>query len=129
MSGLKINLSKFEMVPIGEVATISVLAEILDCKVSSLPTEYLASPLGLRITLRPVWIEGGVKGSRVEFAKNRLILDQLYSIPPPSPSIQMDHKGYLGDSSNSLAVMASFVLPNVYGSNTPPPPPSLIIYL
>ena len=51
------------MVPIGEVATISVLAEILDCKVSSLPTEYLASPLGLRITLRPVWIEGGGRGS------------------------------------------------------------------
>ena len=63
MSGLKINLSKFEMVPIGEVATISVLAEILDCKVSSLPTEYLASPLGLCITLRPVWIEGGGRGS------------------------------------------------------------------
>ena len=64
-----------------------------------------------------------MKGSRVEFAKNRLILDQLYSIPPPSPSIQMDHKGYLGDSSNSLAVMASFVLPNVYGSNPPSPIP------
>ena len=61
VSGLKINLSKFEMVPIGEVATISVLAEILDCKVSSLPTEYLASPLGLRI--RPIWIEGGGRGS------------------------------------------------------------------
>ena len=69
-----------------------------------------------------------MKGSRVEFAKNRLILDQLYSIPPPSLSIQMDHKGYLGDSSNSLAVMASFVLPNVYGSNPPLPHPSLSTY-
>ena len=84
------------MVPIGEVATISVLAEILDCKVSSLPTEYLASPLGLRITLRPVWIEGGVKGSRVEFAKYRLILDQLYSIPHPPPQSKWTIKAIWG---------------------------------
>ena len=50
------------MVPIGEVATISVLAEILDCKVSSLPTEYLASPLGLRITLKACLDWGGREG-------------------------------------------------------------------
>lgn len=54
------------MIPIGEVRTISVLAEILDCKVSSLPMKYLASPLGLRITLRPAWIEGGGRGSEGE---------------------------------------------------------------
>ena len=32
----------------------------------------------------------GVEGSRVELAKNRLILGQIYSIAP-SPSIQTDH--------------------------------------
>ena len=39
---------------------------------------------------------GGVKGNRVEWAKNRLILSQFhstlfYSTPPPSSSIQTDH--------------------------------------
>ena len=32
-----------------------------------------------------------MKGSRVELAENRLILGQIYSIAPPSPSIQTDH--------------------------------------
>ena len=31
-----------------------------------------------------VWIEGGVEGSRVVLAENRLILGQLYSTPPQS---------------------------------------------
>ena len=36
---------------------------------------------------------GGVEGSRVKLAENRLILGQLYYTPPLSPSIQTDHKG------------------------------------
>ena len=36
---------------------------------------------------------GEVKESRVEFAKNKLILELIYFTPTPhsSPSIQMDH--------------------------------------
>ena len=48
------------------------------------------------VSLRPVWIEGGGEGverSRVKLIKNKLILGQIYSTPPLSPSIQMDHKG------------------------------------
>ena len=49
--------------------------------------QCLKGPFGLRGE------GGGVEGSRVELAENRLILGQLYYIPPPFPSIQMDHKG------------------------------------
>ena len=33
----------------------------------------------------------GKEGSKVELAENRLILSQIYSTPPPSPSIQIDY--------------------------------------
>ena len=35
---------------------------------------------------------GGVEESRVELAKNKLLLGQIYSTLLPSPSIQTDHK-------------------------------------
>ena len=35
---------------------------------------------------------GGVEGSRIELVENKLILGQLSSTPPPSASIQTDHK-------------------------------------
>ena len=33
-----------------------------------------------------------MEGGKVELTENRLILGQFYSTPPPSPSIQIDHK-------------------------------------
>ena len=51
VSGLKINLSKTEMVPIGEDPDIDTLAAILDCKVSALPMKYLRLPLGARFKI------------------------------------------------------------------------------
>ena len=49
--------------------------------------QCLKGPFGLRGE------GGGVEGSRVKLAENRLILGQLYYTPPLSPSIQTDHKG------------------------------------
>ena len=46
MSGLKINLNKSEIIPIGPVANVEELASELGCKVGSLPTSYLGFPLG-----------------------------------------------------------------------------------
>ena len=43
----------------------------------------------------PIWIEGErgrVEGSRIELARNILILGQFHYTLPPSPSIQTDHK-------------------------------------
>ena len=37
-SGLKINLEKSELIPVGDVPNLEELAEVLDCKVGTLPT-------------------------------------------------------------------------------------------
>ena len=46
MIGLKVNVAKSEMVPIGEVNNLHALAEILGCRVGALPMTYLGMPLG-----------------------------------------------------------------------------------
>ena len=45
-TGLKVNMLKSEMVPIGEVDDVHALAEILDCRVGILPMAYLGMLLG-----------------------------------------------------------------------------------
>ncbi|GLT53880.1 hypothetical protein SLA2020_271180 [Shorea laevis] len=44
--GLKINLSKSEIIPIGEVDEIDSLASLFGCRVARLPMKYLGLPLG-----------------------------------------------------------------------------------
>ena len=46
MTGLKVNVSKSEMALIGEVNNVYALAEILGCRVGSLPMTYLGMLLG-----------------------------------------------------------------------------------
>ena len=46
VTGLKFNVSKSEMVPIGDIHNVHALVEILDCRVGSLPMTYLDMPLG-----------------------------------------------------------------------------------
>ena len=49
VTGLKVNVHKSEMVPIGEVDDGHALADILGCKVGKLPMSYLGMPLGFHI--------------------------------------------------------------------------------
>ena len=46
ITGLKVNVHKSEMVPIREVADMHALAEILGCRVGTLPMSYLGMLLG-----------------------------------------------------------------------------------
>ena len=55
LSGLKINLNKSEIIPIGTVDNVEVLASELACKVRSLPTSYLGLPLGAKHKALGVW--------------------------------------------------------------------------
>ena len=48
MSGLKINLGKSELVPMGAVHNIELLMAVLGCKQGSLPMKYLGLPLGAK---------------------------------------------------------------------------------
>ena len=55
MSGLKINLSKSEIIPIGPVTNLVELDSELGCKIGSFPTSYLGLPLGAKHKALGVW--------------------------------------------------------------------------
>ena len=55
VTGLKVNMTKSEMVPIGEVNGLSALADILYCHVGSLPLHYLGMPLGTYYKALEIW--------------------------------------------------------------------------
>ena len=55
VSGLRINLGKSEMVPVGEVHNVEDLALILGCKVAPLPMKYLGLPLGAPFKAKSIW--------------------------------------------------------------------------
>jgi hypothetical protein len=87
VSGLKINLDKSVLVPIGYVDNLDDLAGILGCGVSSLPLKYLGLPLEAHFKAKSSWDEvvGKIerrlaswkrlylsKGGRVTLIKNTL---------------------------------------------------------
>ena len=45
-TGLKINLSKSKLVPVGVVHNIELLLSVLGCKQGSIPMKYLGLPFG-----------------------------------------------------------------------------------
>ena len=55
VSGLRINLNKSEIIPIGHVVNVEELASELGCGVGSLPTSYLGLPLGANHKALGVW--------------------------------------------------------------------------
>jgi hypothetical protein len=55
VSGLKINLGKSKLVPIGEVDDVESLAHILGCRIGSLPMSYLGLPLGALFKSLSIW--------------------------------------------------------------------------
>ena len=55
ISGLKINLSKSELVPIGNVPNVTELASILGCKVLAFPLTYLGFPFGATFKRKTIW--------------------------------------------------------------------------
>ena len=54
-TGLKVNVGKSEIVPIGEVSNIQTLTNILQCRVGSLPMIYLGMPLGTLYKTASIW--------------------------------------------------------------------------
>nr|CAN74005.1 hypothetical protein VITISV_006236 [Vitis vinifera] len=55
ISGLCINLNKSEILPMGRVENVEILAAELGCKVGSLPSTYLGFPLGAPHKSVVVW--------------------------------------------------------------------------
>jgi hypothetical protein len=57
VSGLKINLPKSALIPVGLVDNVEHLAELLGCGTSSLPLKYLGLQLGAPFKLKSMWAE------------------------------------------------------------------------
>jgi hypothetical protein len=55
VSGLKTNLAKSKLVPVGYVDNAAGLAEILGCGAASMPLKYLGLPLGASYKARHIW--------------------------------------------------------------------------
>ena len=55
VSGLKINLGKSEIVPVGVVQYIDLFLVVLGCKQGSLPMKYLGLPLGAKFKDKSIW--------------------------------------------------------------------------
>ena len=55
VTSLCVNMEKSEMVPVGKVGNIEMLANSLDCQVGSLPLAYLGMPLGASYKAVSVW--------------------------------------------------------------------------
>ena len=53
--GLKVNLDKSELIPVGNVENVEELASELDCKVGCLPSTYLGMPLGAPFMSMAAW--------------------------------------------------------------------------
>jgi hypothetical protein len=54
-SGLRVNLGKSELAQVGEVPHLEVMAEILGCKTSAFPMQYLGLPLGAHFKVQSIW--------------------------------------------------------------------------
>ena len=54
-SGLKVNLAKSVLIPVGNVEQVGMLADILGCGVASLPVKYLGIPLGASYKAKHIW--------------------------------------------------------------------------
>ena len=55
VSGLKVNLAKSFLVPVGEVSNVGALAKVFGCEVGTLPIPYLGLPLGTRFKDKASW--------------------------------------------------------------------------
>ena len=53
--GLKVNVGKSAIVPIGEVNNLDALANILHYRVGNLPMKYLGMPLGTSFKTASIW--------------------------------------------------------------------------
>ncbi|RVW31255.1 putative mitochondrial protein [Vitis vinifera] len=96
-SGLRINLAKSEIIPVGEVEEILEMVAELGCRVGSLPSQYLGLPLGVPNRASSMW--DGVE----EKVRRRLALWKRQYI---------SKGGRITLIKSTLASMAN--LPNVY---------------
>ena len=109
-TGLKVNVGKSEIVPVGEVNNIDARANILQCRVGKLPMKYLGMPLGTSFKTTAIWnpilekkLSGWKrlylsKGSRLMLLKSTLSSLPTYflSLFTISKAVELDWKVFKG---------------------------------
>ena len=55
VSGLRVNLFKSSILPVGQVDNLQPLVGVLGCSIDSLPSSYLGLPLGARFKDKSIW--------------------------------------------------------------------------
>jgi hypothetical protein len=55
VSGLKVNLTKSSLIPVGSLDDVDQLASSLGCGTADLPLKYLGLPLGASFKLKSIW--------------------------------------------------------------------------
>ena len=98
ISGLSFNLNKSEILPVGRVENVELLAFELDCKVGALPSTYLGLPLvaphksvvvwdGVEERMRKrlaLWKRQFIsKGGRITLIQSTLVSMPIYLISCP----------------------------------------------
>ena len=91
VSGLRINLPKSSILPVGHFDNVQILTGVLGCKIESLPTTYLGLPLGAKFKENAIWdsvigkLEKRLSGSGAAYLSKggrlTLIKSVLSSIP------------------------------------------------
>ncbi|RVW91675.1 LINE-1 reverse transcriptase-like [Vitis vinifera] len=76
LSGLRINLDKSEILPVGRVENLELLALEIGCKVGRLPTSYLGIPLGANHKSVAVW--DGVEERAISLRLEKIQRDFLW---------------------------------------------------
>jgi hypothetical protein len=56
-AGLKVNMSKSALIPVGSQGEVGQLAEVLGCGIGDLPLKYLGLPLGASFKLKEMWAD------------------------------------------------------------------------
>ena len=86
ISGLKINLHKSELIPMGVVPNFEDLARVLGCKVGSLPSCYLGLPLGAAFK-----IISGLGCSGEEISKTTRFVEEIIFVQRKKVDFGKEH--------------------------------------
>jgi hypothetical protein len=77
VSGMKINLSKFEIVLVGDVGDVEELVSILGCGVASLPIKCLGIPLGAKYKDSNIWKQALLRRCKIDWRGGRDCIYQM----------------------------------------------------
>jgi len=92
VSGLRVNLNKSSILPVGEVDTAHVHTDILGCGLDSFPSSYLGLPLGAKFKEKSIWepiikrFHKRLPGWEVKFLTKGCRLMPIKSILPDIPT-------------------------------------------